>query len=201
MMTESKDRFPSLTEEDLESIQNESKVESTVKAMKFWSSVFLEYLREKKTEIDLKTCSAEKLAKVLKKLYAEVRRKDGSFYQRTSLRGLRAGIRHHIMDPPFSRKDLSLFRDHSAFDDANNLLEAQLKVFKKRGEQKATSHYPPISEDDLKKLGSFLRKTIADPEIDPTNLTLASWFILTYHLGLRKREFSWACASKTWRFR
>ena len=104
-----------------------------MKATKFWSSLFEDYLREKNIAIDLKTCTADELAAVLKKLYVEVRKKDGSFYQRTSVRGLRAGIHRYIREPPFSRTDLSLFRDNSAFDEANDVLDAHLRVLKKQG--------------------------------------------------------------------
>ena len=123
----------------------------------------------------------------VKKLYVEVRKKDGSFYQRTSVRGLRAGIHRYIREPPFSRTDLSLFRDNSAFDEANDVLDAHLRVLKKQGELKATDHFPPISQPDLEKIGEFLRSSITEP-MDPTDLTLAGWFVLTFHLGLRGRE-------------
>ena len=106
----SKERFSSDgTEEELQQIKIDSRAESTVKATKFWSSLFEDYLREKNIAIDLKTCTADELAAVLKKLYVEVRKKDGSLYQRTSVRGLRAGIHRYIREPPFSRTDLSLF--------------------------------------------------------------------------------------------
>ena len=158
-----------------------------MKATKFWSSLFEDYLREKNIAIDLKTCTADELAAVLKKLYVEVRKKDGSFYQRTSVRGVRAGIHRYIREPPFSRTDLSLFRDNSAFDEANDVLDAHLRVLKKQGELKATDHFPPISRPDLEKIGAFLRSSITEP-MDPTDLTLAGWFVLTFHLGLRGRE-------------
>ena len=59
------------------------------------------------------------------------------------MRGLRAGIHRYIREPPFSRTDLSLFRDNSAFDEANDVLDAHLRVLKKQGELKATDHFPP----------------------------------------------------------
>ena len=76
-----KERFSSVTEEELQQIKIDSRAESTVKATKFWSSLFEDYLREKNIAIDLKTCTADELAAVLKKLYryVEVRKKDGSF--------------------------------------------------------------------------------------------------------------------------
>ena len=151
----SKERFSSVTEEKLQQIKIDSRAESTVKATKFWSSLFEDYLREKNIVIDLKTCTADELAAVLKKLYVEVRKKDGSFYQRTSVRGLRAGIHRYIREPPFSRTDLSLFRDNSAFDEANDVLDAHLRVLKKQGELKATDHFPPISRPDLEKIGEL----------------------------------------------
>ena len=48
-------------------------------------------LEKKNIAIDLKTCTADELAAVLKKLYVEVRKKDSSFYQRTSVRGSSGG--------------------------------------------------------------------------------------------------------------
>ena len=61
----SKERFSSITEEELQQIKIDSRAESTVKATKFWSSLFEDYLREKNIAIDLKTCTADELAAVL----------------------------------------------------------------------------------------------------------------------------------------
>ena len=44
----SKERFSSVTEEDLEQIKIDSRAEGTVKTTKYWSSLFEEYLSEKK---------------------------------------------------------------------------------------------------------------------------------------------------------
>ena len=80
MRLSSKERFSSVTEEDLDQIKIDSRAEVTVKTTKDWSSLFEEYLKMKKVEIDLKTCSANELAGVLKKLYVELRKKDRSFF-------------------------------------------------------------------------------------------------------------------------
>ena len=93
----------------------------------------------------------------------------------------------YIREPPFSRTDLSLFRDNSAFDEADDLLDAHLRVLKKKGELNATDHFPAISPPDLEKIGEFLRSTNVEPN-DPTDLTLPGWFILTFRLGLPGRE-------------
>ena len=62
------------------------------------------------------------------------------------------------------------------------MLDAHLRVLKKQGELKATDHFPPISRPDLEKIGEFLRSSITEL-MDPTDLTLAGWFVLTFHLG------------------
>ena len=196
----SKERFSSVTEEELQQIKIDNRAESTVKATKFWSSLFEDYLREKFFAIDLKTCTADELAAVLNKLYVEVRKKDGSFYQRTSVRGLRVGIHRYIREPPFSRTDLSLFRENSAFVEANDVLDARLRVLKKQGELKATDHIPPLLHRIWRKLGS----SSARP-------SLSRWIPLTWHspVGSFWRftlvfvgvKCSWICASRILRFR
>ena len=137
-----KDRFSSVSEEDLTKIKEDSRTESSVKATRCWSSLFLSYIEHKKIEIVFKTCSATELADILKKFYVEVWRQDRSVYQRSSIRGRRAAIHRFIREPPYSRMDLSLFRGNSAFDEDNDMLDDQLRVFKKRGELKATRLYP-----------------------------------------------------------
>ena len=137
-----KDRLSSVSEEDLAKIKEDSRAEITVKATRCWSSLLLSYIEQKKIEIDIKPFSATELADILKKFYVEVRRQDGSVYQRSSIRGMRAAIHRFIREPPYSRMDLTLFRDNSAFDEANDILDAQLRVLKKRGELKTTS-IPP----------------------------------------------------------
>ena len=96
-----KDRFSSVSEEDLAKIKEDCRAESTVKATRCWFELILSYIEQKKIEINFKTSSATELADILKKFYVrvEVRRQDGSVYQRSSIRGLRAAIHRFTREP------------------------------------------------------------------------------------------------------
>ena len=97
---------------------------------------------------------------------------------------------------PSREQTWAFFRDNSAFDEANDVLDSHLRVFKKQGELKATDHFPPISRPDLEKIGEFLRSSITEP-MDPTDLTPAGWFVLTFFtLVFVDVKCSWICESR-----
>ena len=90
---------------------------------------------------DLKTVKKEDLCRIFRRFYVEVRRKDGTSYQRPSLMGIRAALQRHLRSPDVGRKDIDILHGKK-FVDANNTLDAYLKHLTREGQLKAVQHKP-----------------------------------------------------------
>ncbi|XP_078364039.1 uncharacterized protein LOC144648312 [Oculina patagonica] len=116
---------------------------STRKATKGSHTILKEYLQEKKITDPV---TAEELAWVLPKFYAEVRKKGGNPYSKTSLCAIRFGLSRHFKQA----LNVDIVKDKE-FIEANRVYEAQCKELKKQG-LATTEHKPPIADEDIKKL-------------------------------------------------
>ena len=159
-----KARFGSVRESEMLKFATEAVPAATKKTTKTWITVFEAYLREKNISLNLHTVNAGDLAKVLRQLYVEVRKQDGSTYQRPSLMGLRAAIQRHIRSPPFNRKDLNIIGG-SDFDEANGMLDAYLKHLAKEGHLRPQEHKQPMTKP-LEKCFKYFYDKAEQPQ-DP----------------------------------
>ena len=179
-----KARFGVVADHQMTSMEGEAVPATTKCTTKTWVAVFEAYLQEKGIRLDLKTVEAEKLASILRQFYVEVRRQDGSTYQRASLMGIRAALQRHIRSRPTGRTDLDLIQGKE-FVEANRMLDAYLKHLAKEGQLQPPQHKEPLTKEDLEKcLNYFYEKAESDPRV----LTQAVWFFITYHFALRAKE-------------
>ena len=74
------DRFADLAESDLASLLDQKNSENTTKATKVAYDVFREYLKEKKINEESLISPKEKLASVMRKFYAEGRKRNVELY-------------------------------------------------------------------------------------------------------------------------
>ena len=88
--------------------------------------------------------------KCLSKFYVSVRRKDGSFYKRTSLLSVRAALDRHLKSPPHN-KTFSICDNH-LFSEANKTLNSYLKQLVNEGKIAGTVHKNPLTDETIKKL-------------------------------------------------
>ena len=88
------------------------------------------------------------LASTLRRLYGEVRQKNGKPYGKSSLVNLSAGIHRHLTTPPHSAQ-MNICRDRE-FQAANNVITGQIRTMR-RGSLDTTKHKPAIAPEDMKK--------------------------------------------------
>ena len=86
------------------------------------------------------------LAAVLRKFYAEARKKDGQMYSRNSLCSIRFSLCRHFKQ----ELNVDIIKD-AEFNEANRVYGAQCVELKKQGLAK-TEHKPPITDEDIEKL-------------------------------------------------
>ena len=99
--------------------------------------------------MDFENRSPEQLDNMLQYFYAEVRQKKGTMYSRSTMCGMRAGIQRYLQGPPLY-KNINII-NNPIFSKSNKVFVAMLKKLKADGLD-TTSHYPPISDADMKNI-------------------------------------------------
>ena len=155
VMAESKSRFATLSEEDLNLLLADKDAKSTKRATKSALKVFHQYLKEKKAD---EPQTKDTLANVLKLFYAEARKADGTSYSKSTSSSLRFGLNRHFK----ATRGFDIIND-SEFTDANKVFGAKCVDLKRQGLAKV-EHEPPICEENLKKLYESTAFGLNDPE-------------------------------------
>ena len=138
-MAESKSRFATLSEEDLNLLLDDKNTKSTKRATKSALKVFQQYLKDKKAD---EPQTRDTLADVLKLFYAEARKAGGTFYAKSTLNSPRFRLNWHF------KATRGFYINYSEFTDANKLFGAMCVDLKRQGLAKV-EHKPPICDEDL----------------------------------------------------
>ena len=139
------ERFASISENELCRLIEEKDSENTKRATMASVKVFNEYLQEKNLD-EPHHDDKVTLANVLKRFYAEARKKsDGSMYSKSSMTSLRFGLNRHL-----KTKGTDIIQDPE-FAEANKVFLAKCVDLKRQGLAKV-EHKPAILENDLRKL-------------------------------------------------
>ena len=178
-----KPRFASVTEDALEEIQTNRVAKSTRMSTEKWMKVVFEYLREKRIACDFRTVAKNELGKLLRRLYVELRQKDGNHYSRSSLLSCRAAVQRYLNQN--LKRDVNIYKD-AAFKAANATLDGHLKQLKREGCLQPTEHKAALSSADFRKVIDYFERPSTQP--NPIRLTEQVWFYLSYHFCLRGRE-------------
>ena len=129
----------------------------TKRATKQFKGIFDEYLHEKQKAYPK---HGIELATIAKLFYAEVRKKTGELYLKSSLCALRFGLNRHFKE----HLDVDIVKDNE-FKEANQAFIVQYAKQKREGLAK-TNHKPAIDDEDVKRLnerGAFDSNKPATP--------------------------------------
>ena len=138
------ERFASVSEDELCRVIEEKDSKNTKRATKASVKVFNEYLQEKNLD-EPHHDDKGTLANVLKRFYAEARKKsDGSPYSKSSMTSLRFGLNRH-----FKTKGTDIIQDQE-FAEANKVFLAKCVDLKQQGLAKV-EHKPAILEKQPSK--------------------------------------------------
>ena len=140
-------RFATVDECDISQLLLEKNSVNTHKATNVAWSVLNSYLSEKSLCFSVSTVLTADLDEILRKFYAEIRKKDGSLYTKSSFRSIRAGIQRKIKE---ERPTMDIILDKEFFM-SNEVFRAQCVKLKKDGLGKII-HKQPINHEDMKRL-------------------------------------------------
>ena len=103
-------------------------------------------LNDKDSENTKELTKHHRLAAVLRKFYAEARKKDGQMWSKNSLCSIRFALCRHFKQ----ELNIDIIKDTES-NEANRIYEAQCVQLKIQGLAK-TEHKPPIADEDINKL-------------------------------------------------
>ena len=142
MDSSSGNRFATLSDQDIKLLSEARHEENTKKATKFGCIVFSAWLSARGFPIDYSwpEMDIDELSELLKRFYAEVRKKDGTRYCKTSMISIRAAINRKLNSEEYNRS-VDIISDQR-FKGANNLLEGLFKTLTAEGLDVSKPHCP-----------------------------------------------------------
>ena len=173
-----------MDEEQMQAMEASAIPNSTSRATKHGVKKFDEWAAKRKIEVFFHAISAEELAAVLRKFYAEVKQQNGKMLSPSSMTGIRAALNRFVNGSPFYRNfDIVAGPDFIA---ANKMFDARCKLYYKLVNKKP-QHKPVIEQRDMGRLKVYFSSWAKNPVV----LQEVVWFSLCYFFGRRGRE-GWA---------
>ena len=143
------------------------------------------FAQQKEFKTEFESMEVEEMNNCLSKFYLSARRKDGSYYKKTSLLSIRAALDRYLRSPPFNKK-VSIC-DTVQFNEANKALNSYLKHLASSGKIAGTVHKNSLTTETVQKL--FEAGQLASAETrNPRLLLQTTWFYISLYFGKRGRE-------------
>ena len=141
------ERFASLSSNQLQSILENRDSSNTKQVVEMAKRILNEYCVAKSLIFEgLRTKTKEEIAETLLSFYAEVRKKDGDVYSRSSMISIRFGLSKYFQ----SMRKFDIIND-ADFKLPNEMFKAVLTQLKRSGKGDVT-HKEVISDADMQKL-------------------------------------------------
>ena len=172
-------RFATLDEEGLVAIRNGRMSIASKKLIQYSLNVLSDYAAQKGTNLTaIEQLVPLELDNFLSKLYAELRKGDGTVYTKRSLISIRYGLQQHFQ----TAIGTNIVAD-SSYKSSNDMFKAVLVKVKEIGKGYVV-HKEPMTREDFKKL--YMSETLSTA--NPTGLQNKVFVDLMVHLCNRGRE-------------
>jgi hypothetical protein len=183
----SNSRFKHVSDQDLDDLLHGNDSKSTQSTIKRAVSTFRKFLEENGYDPQFENLETPDLNERLRLFFASIRKNtknenDGSstMYKKNAFVSLRYGLSKHI------KKEMGLdIASDTEFVTSQAIFQAMCTKIKKAG-LGSTEHYPPISEEDLKRL--YINDHHAFDINTPVGLQQKVWFEIVFYLCRRGRE-------------
>ena len=174
-------RYVSLHEDDINKLVSEKDSKNTVRVIKRSVQLFREFLLEKKISPNFEELSPEDLNSHLNFFVASLRKKSGENHKSASVIQVRYGLSKFLKQ----KCDLFDLNNDDVFSSYGEVYKAVLSDMKRKGFG-SVQHYPPIEQEDLKKLYERSHHTFDSDT--PVGLQNKVFFEIMYYLCRRGRE-------------
>ncbi|XP_028254955.1 uncharacterized protein LOC114431594 [Parambassis ranga] len=168
---------------DLDELEDtRSEISQVTNRQTTWAvNCFTGWLESQGLQVDLRTVDRPELNGLLRRFYGSVRNSKGELYGIASYIALRAGLNRYFKEPPLGRP-MCLMRD-AEFSSANKVFLGVLRRIRRSGAD-VTTHYPPLSPDDV----CILRHSHVMDTGTPMGLLNKVWFDVQVHFGRRGKQ-------------
>ena len=146
--TRERERFLTISEEDIEALLESTSSENSKKAVKYSVRILNEFCETKGLNLEAAAASKVELNRILKTFYAAARTQKNDLYSKKSMLSIRYGIQKHF--EKCSKIDIINDED---FKESNKVFSAMLVQVKKAGKAEV-QHKNPLSKEDLRLLYS-----------------------------------------------
>ena len=151
----------------------------------FNSGLFEWFFQQNEFKTEFENMEIVEINMCLSKFYTTVRRKDGSYYKKSSLMSIRAALDRHLRSPPHNKK-FSIC-DSVTFQEANKTLHSYLKHLMTTAKIAGTVHKSPLTPETVQLLFEKGELTSAETS-NPRALIQTVWFYISLYFGKRGRE-------------
>ena len=150
-----------------------------------FSTIYSGFFQQNEPKTEFENMEIVEMNMCLSKFYTTARRKDGSYYKKSSLMSIRAALDWYLRSPPHNKK-FSIC-DSLTFQEANKTLHSYLKHLMTTRKIAGTVHKSPLTPETVQLL--FEKGELASAETsDPRALMQTVWFYISLYFGKRGRE-------------
>ena len=150
-----------------------------------FSTIYRVVFQQNEFKTEFENMEIVEMNMCLSKFYTTARRKDGSYYKKSSLMSIRAALDRHLRSPPHNTK-FSIC-DSVTFQEANKTLHSYLKNLMTTAKIAGTVHKSPLTPETVQLL--FEKGELMSAETsDPRALMQTVWFYTSLYFGKRGRE-------------
>ena len=144
------------------------------------STLYLSWAKIRNKEQEIKRLEPSRLDEIIQQFYAEVKRKDDTDYEPSSLANMQAALDRRLMEAGYM---CSLLTSRH-FLNSRNVLEGKARLLREQGKGKRPNKSCRLSNDEIEQLwqsGQFGYHS-------PMALINTLWWLFTLYFGLRGRQ-------------
>ena len=164
----------------IKELKAKAKNTNTTKSTCQWVPVYLSWAKIRNKEQEIERLEPSRLDEILQQIYAEMKRKDGTDYEPSSLANMQAALDCRLREAGYMYSLLT----SRHFLNSRNVLEGKARLLREQGKGKLPSKSCSLSNDEIEQLWESGQLGYHSPMA----LINTLWWLFTLHFGLRGRK-------------
>ena len=164
----------------IKELKAKAKNTNTTKSTCQWVPVYLSWAKIRNKEQEIERLEPSRLDEILQQIYAEMKRKDGTDYEPSSLANMQAALDCRLREAGYMYSLLT----SRHFLNSRNVLEGKARLLREQGKGKRPNKSCRLSNDEMEQLwqsGQFGYHS-------PMALINTLWWLFTLYFGLKGRQ-------------
>ena len=140
------DRFNSTL--SIEELKAKAKNKNTTKSTSQWMRVYLSWANLRNKEKEIERLAPETLDEILQLFFTEIKKKDGTDYEPSSLANMQAALDRYLKEAGYQ---YSLFTSRHSLQ-SRNVLEGKAKMLREEGKRKQPNKSESLTDEEVETL-------------------------------------------------